>query len=48
MFTEELNQYFERVFKSKMEDCALEFVWEEQHKVETHADEQNPVKNTEL
>ncbi|XP_059212514.1 sulfotransferase family 5A, member 1 [Centropristis striata] len=39
MFTEELNQYFDGVFKSKMEDCNLEFVWEEKHKVETQADE---------
>ncbi|XP_074471524.1 sulfotransferase family 5A, member 1 [Sebastes fasciatus] len=35
MFTEELNQYFKSVFKSKMEDCTEEFVWEEQHKEET-------------
>ncbi|XP_041847868.1 sulfotransferase family 5A, member 1 isoform X2 [Melanotaenia boesemani] len=30
MFTEEQNQYFESIFSSKMQDCALEFVWEKQ------------------
>ncbi|KAM9860676.1 sulfotransferase family 5A, member 1 [Aulostomus maculatus] len=29
MFTEEQNQCFESVLKSKMHDCTLEFVWEE-------------------
>ncbi|XP_070765935.1 sulfotransferase family 5A, member 1 [Enoplosus armatus] len=37
MFTEEQNQYFKSVFKSKMQDCTLEFVWEEQDKEEPHA-----------
>ncbi|XP_078113426.1 sulfotransferase family 5A, member 1 [Sander vitreus] len=46
MFTEELNQYFKNIFESKMEDCALEFVWEEQHKEEMHTNEQIPLKNT--
>ncbi|XP_054474089.1 sulfotransferase family 5A, member 1 isoform X2 [Anoplopoma fimbria] len=39
MFTEELNQYFKSVFDSKMEDCILEFVWDEQDKDETNANE---------
>ncbi|XP_069030065.1 sulfotransferase family 5A, member 1 [Embiotoca jacksoni] len=29
MFTEEQNKYFENVFTSKLQDCTLEFVWEE-------------------
>ncbi|XP_051235651.1 sulfotransferase family 5A, member 1 [Dicentrarchus labrax] len=37
MFTEEQNQYFKSVFKSKMQDCTLEFVWEEPDKEEMHA-----------
>ncbi|XP_062249286.1 sulfotransferase family 5A, member 1 [Platichthys flesus] len=36
MFTDEQNQYFESVFKSKMHDCT-EFVWEVQDQEETHA-----------
>lgn len=32
MFTEEQDEYFNSVFKSRMENCALEFVWEEQQK----------------
>ncbi|TWW67955.1 sulfotransferase family 5A, member 1 [Takifugu flavidus] len=32
MFTEEQDEYFNSVFKSKMDDCALDFVWEEQQK----------------
>ncbi|KAM9366978.1 sulfotransferase family 5A, member 1 [Symphorus nematophorus] len=36
MFTEEQNQYFKSVFKSKMHNCTLEFVWEEHDKEETH------------
>lgn len=32
MFTEEQDDYFNSVFKSKMDDCALDFVWEEQQK----------------
>eukprot|EP00064_Thunnus_orientalis_P017811 superscaffoldBa00003884_g17897 len=35
-FTEEQNQYFESVFKSKMQGCTLEFVWEERDKEKTH------------
>ncbi|XP_033485072.1 sulfotransferase family 5A, member 1 [Epinephelus lanceolatus] len=46
MFTEEMNQYFSRVFKSKMEDCTLKFEWGEQH--EEDAYKQIPLKNTEL
>lgn len=46
MFTEEQNQYFKRVFKSKMQDCTLEFVWEKHNKEEPHANEQFPQKNT--
>lgn len=37
MFTEEQNQYFEDVFKSKMQDCPLEFIWEEQDNKDTHS-----------
>ncbi|XP_042349540.1 sulfotransferase family 5A, member 1 [Plectropomus leopardus] len=48
MFTEELDQYFKCVFKSKMADCTLEFVWEERLKEETEANEQIPQKNTEM
>lgn len=40
MFTEEQNEYFNSVFKSKMENCALEFVWEEHQKEEQRTDEQ--------
>ncbi|KAM7406029.1 hypothetical protein PAMP_000434 [Pampus punctatissimus] len=29
IFTEEDNQYFESIFKSMMQGCTLEFVWEE-------------------
>ncbi|XP_041795657.1 sulfotransferase family 5A, member 1 [Chelmon rostratus] len=36
MFTDEQNQYFTSVFKSKMHNCTLEFVWEERDKEETH------------
>lgn len=32
MFTEEQDEYFNSVFKSEMDDCALDFVWEEQQK----------------
>uniref|UniRef100_A0A3Q3XBV7 Sulfotransferase n=1 Tax=Mola mola TaxID=94237 RepID=A0A3Q3XBV7_MOLML len=35
-FTQEQNQYFNSIFESKMENCTLEFVWEEQDKEETH------------
>lgn len=35
MFTEEQDEYFNSVFKSKMENCALKFVWEEHQKEET-------------
>ncbi|XP_010729531.1 sulfotransferase family 5A, member 1 [Larimichthys crocea] len=30
MFTEEQNQHFQNIFKSKMQNCPLEFVWEVQ------------------
>ncbi|XP_030270867.1 sulfotransferase family 5A, member 1 [Sparus aurata] len=46
MFTEEQNQYFRSVFKSKMQNCILEFVWDEQDKEETD-NEQIPLKNKE-
>lgn len=35
MFTEQQDEYFNSVFKSKMENCALDFVWEEQEIEET-------------
>lgn len=41
MFTEEQNQYFRSVFKSKMQNCTLEFVWDEQDKEETHSQKTN-------
>ncbi|MED6291400.1 hypothetical protein CHARACLAT_023206 [Characodon lateralis] len=34
MFTEEQNQYFDSVFKSRMQDCTLKFVWEKTEKEE--------------
>ncbi|XP_010770322.1 sulfotransferase family 5A, member 1 [Notothenia coriiceps] len=48
MFTKELNQYFQSIFEAKMKDCTLEFLWEEQQKEETQANEQIPRKNTAL
>lgn len=48
MFTEEQSQYLESVLRSKMQDCPLEFIWEEQDKEETHGKEEIPQKNTEL
>lgn len=35
IFTEEQDEYFKSVFKSKMENSALDFVWEEQDREET-------------
>ncbi|XP_047437080.1 sulfotransferase family 5A, member 1 [Mugil cephalus] len=35
MFTEEQNQYFDSVFASKMQGCALEFVWAKSNGEET-------------
>lgn len=35
MFTQEQDEYFKSVFKSKMENCALDFVWEAQDREET-------------
>uniref|UniRef100_A0A1A8QAZ8 Sulfotransferase n=1 Tax=Nothobranchius rachovii TaxID=451742 RepID=A0A1A8QAZ8_9TELE len=32
MFTKQQNQYFDSVFNSKMKDCSLEFVWEEEER----------------
>ncbi|RVE74392.1 hypothetical protein OJAV_G00022050 [Oryzias javanicus] len=37
LFTEELDQYFNGVFKSKMLDCDLEFVWENLEEEESHS-----------
>uniref|UniRef100_A0A8C6NZ04 Sulfotransferase n=1 Tax=Nothobranchius furzeri TaxID=105023 RepID=A0A8C6NZ04_NOTFU len=34
MFTKQQNQYFDGVFNSKMKDCSLEFVWEEEERQE--------------
>lgn len=34
MFTQEQDEYFKSVFESKMENCALDFVWEEQDREE--------------
>ncbi|GLD47383.1 sulfotransferase family 5A, member 1 [Lates japonicus] len=48
MFTEEQNQYFESTFKSKMQDCTLEFVWEVQDEEETHAKEKSCVNSTNI
>lgn len=48
MFTEEQSQYLENVLRSKMQDCTLEFVWEEWDKGEEHEKEEIPQKNTEL
>ncbi|XP_076592839.1 sulfotransferase family 5A, member 1 [Chaetodon auriga] len=36
MFTDEQNQYFTSIFKAKMHNCTLEFVWEEGDKEEKH------------
>ncbi|XP_070818609.1 sulfotransferase family 5A, member 1 [Chaetodon trifascialis] len=36
MFTDEQNQYFTSIFKAKMHNSTLEFVWEEGDKEETH------------
>lgn len=47
MFTEEQNQCFESVYKSKMQGCTLKFVWEEQDKKETKTTGQIPQKSTE-
>ncbi|XP_040888785.1 sulfotransferase family 5A, member 1 [Toxotes jaculatrix] len=47
MFTEEQDQYFESVFKSKMQDCTLEFVWEVQDQEEAHTKEEIPQEDTE-
>ncbi|XP_029000703.1 sulfotransferase family 5A, member 1 [Betta splendens] len=38
-FTEEQSQYLEDILSSKMEDCPLEFVWEEPDEEEAHGDE---------
>ncbi|XP_058485812.1 sulfotransferase family 5A, member 1 [Solea solea] len=46
MFTEDQNQYFESVFRAKMQDCALEFVWELQDEEETPEQEQIPQRST--
>lgn len=35
MFTQEQDEYFKSVFKSKMENCALDFVWEAEDREET-------------
>ncbi|CAJ1049798.1 sulfotransferase family 5A%2C member 1 [Xyrichtys novacula] len=40
MFTEEQNQYFNNIFQSKMRDCALEPVWEEQNEEQRNSNEQ--------
>ncbi|XP_034535450.1 sulfotransferase family 5A, member 1 [Notolabrus celidotus] len=44
MLTEEQNQSFDKVYKSKMQDCTLEFVWEEQNEEERHVSEQATIK----
>lgn len=48
MFTEEQSQYLESVLRSKMQDCTLEFVWEERDKEDTRGKDEIPQKNTEL
>lgn len=35
IFTEEQDEYFKSVFKSKMENSALDFVWEDRDREET-------------
>lgn len=35
MFTQEQDEYFKSIFKFKMENCALDFVWEAQDREET-------------
>ncbi|XP_026234193.1 sulfotransferase family 5A, member 1 [Anabas testudineus] len=47
-FTEEQSRYLESVLRSEMQDCNLEFVWEERDKEETHGTEEIPQENTEL
>lgn len=39
MFTEEQDEYFKSIFESKMENCALDFVWEEQDREETRSED---------
>lgn len=42
MFTEEQSLHLESILKSKMQECEMEFVWEEQHKEATHGKEEIP------
>lgn len=46
MFTEEQNEYFNCVYKSKMKDCTLEFMWEEQKEEESHDKDLKSVKES--
>lgn len=48
MFTEEQSGHLEDVLSSKMEDCPLEFVWEEQDKEEAHGDAHELVNDVSL
>uniref|UniRef100_A0A3P8UIQ0 Sulfotransferase n=1 Tax=Cynoglossus semilaevis TaxID=244447 RepID=A0A3P8UIQ0_CYNSE len=47
LFTEEQNHYFNDFFKSNMQDCALDFVWEvqDEEEVQENHEEQVPEKN---
>ncbi|XP_071775629.2 sulfotransferase family 5A, member 1 [Centroberyx gerrardi] len=47
MFTDEQNHFFESVFRSRMQDCSLKFVWERQDEEELRATEGIPLKTTE-
>ncbi|XP_060892790.1 sulfotransferase family 5A, member 1 [Labrus mixtus] len=45
MFTDEQNQYFNSVFKSEMQDCTLEFIWDERDEEDTHANDETSVNS---
>ncbi|XP_041650906.1 sulfotransferase family 5A, member 1 [Cheilinus undulatus] len=45
MFTEEQNQYFNSVFKSKMKGCTLDFVWEEEDKEDGQTNDKTSLHN---
>ncbi|XP_071384901.1 sulfotransferase family 5A, member 1 [Centroberyx affinis] len=47
MFTDEQNHFFESVFRSRMQDCSLKFVWERQDEEELCAIEGIPLKTAE-
>lgn len=43
MFTDEQNHHFKRVYRTRMKDCSLKFVWGEQDEEELCAKEQIPL-----